>query len=106
LLIGSAGGLTATQRRFKQAPPPARILANFVKAFPPDYPEVAQHKRGNGLFGLTIDRPTGKVTAVKVLKSTGIKTLDDSAAVAFLQWKAKPNRLDHIVIPVSFIAWD
>jgi TonB family protein len=96
------------ERRFKPAPPPARIVSYFVNAFPPNYPDIAltQHKRGNGLFRLTIDRPTGKVTAVKVLRSTGVKVLDDSAAAAFLQWKAKPNRVHYVVIPVNFIAWD
>ena len=108
VLLGFTGGVIRAERRFKQAPPSAHLLSYFVKAFPPNYPDIAitQHKRGNGLFRLTIDRPTGKITAVKVLKSTGIKILDDSAAAAFLQWKAKPNRLDYIVIPVSFIAWD
>ena len=28
---------------------------------------------------------------VKVLKSTGVKILDDAAACAFMQWKAKPT---------------
>jgi phosphoribosylformylglycinamidine (FGAM) synthase-like amidotransferase family enzyme len=37
-----------------------------------------------------------------VLKSTGVKILDDSAACAFVQWKAKPNRLDHAVVPANF----
>jgi TonB family protein len=108
VLVGFAASSIRAERRFKPAPPPARIVSYFVNAFPPNYPDIAltQHKRGNGLFRLTIDRPTGKVTAVKVLRSTGVKVLDDSAAAAFLQWKAKPNRVHYVVIPVNFIAWD
>ena len=71
----------------------------------PNYPELAAalHKKDSGWFRLTIDPATGKVTEVKVLKSTGIKILDDSAAVAFMQWKAKPHRLDHAILPAQFI---
>lgn len=108
LLVGFAASSIRAERRFKPAPPPAPIVWYFAKAFPPTYPDIAltQHKRGNGLFRLTINPPTGKVTNVKVLKSTGVTILDESAAAAFLQWKAKPNRVHYVVIPVNFIAWD
>jgi TonB family protein len=103
-LPGLAGGLRSAGPEFKQEPA-ENLRSYFVKAFPPNYPDaaVAQHKKGSGWFRLTIDRATGKVTEVKVLKSTGVKILDDSAACAFMQWKAKPNRLDHAVVPVNFI---
>ena len=42
-------------------------------------------KKGSGWFRLKIDPSTGVVTEVKLLQSTGVKILDDSAAVAFLQ---------------------
>jgi TonB family protein len=102
-LVGFTGGLKSAELQFKQEPA-ENLRSYFVKAFQPNYPEaaVAQHKKGSGWFRLTIDRPTGKVTEVKVLKSTGVKILDDSAAAAFMQWKAKPNRLDHAVVPANF----
>jgi TonB family protein len=102
-LIGFPGGLRSAEPQFKQEPA-ENLRSYFVKAFPPNYPDVAgaQHKKGSGWFRLTIDRGTGKVTEVKVLKSTGVKILDDSAACAFMQWKAKLNRLDHAVVPANF----
>jgi TonB family protein len=104
VLLGIVGELKSAEPEFKQEPA-ENLRSYFVKAFPPNYPDaaVAQHKKGSGWFRLTIDRATGKITEVKVLKSTGVKILDDSAACAFMQWKAKPNRLDHAVVPVSFI---
>jgi protein TonB len=103
-LIGFAGGLKSAEPQFKQEPA-ENLRSYFVKTSLPNYPDmaVAQHKKGNGWFRLTIDRATGKVTEVKVLKSTGVKILDDSAAVAFMQWKAKPHRLDHAVVPANFV---
>jgi len=99
-----ADGSKSSEPVFKQEPA-ENLRSYFVKAFPPNYPDaaVAQHKKGSGWFRLTIDRATGKVTEVKVLKSTGVKILDDAAAVTFMQWKAKPNRLDHAVLPANFI---
>ena len=103
VLVGFVGDVKSAEPQFKQEPA-ENLRSYFVKAFPPNYPDaaVAQHKKGSGWFRLTIDRPTGKVTEVKVLKSTGVKILDDSAACAFMQWKAKPNRLDHAVVPANF----
>jgi protein TonB len=102
-LVGFAGGLRSAEPQFKQEPA-ENLRSYFVKAFQPNYPDaaVAQQKKGSGWFRLTIDRATGKVTEVKVLKSTGVKILDDNAACAFMQWKAKPNRLDHAVVPANF----
>jgi TonB family protein len=97
-LIALAGGVKAAEPQFKQAPA-ENLRSYFVKAFQPNYPDaaVAQHKKGSGWFRLTIDRATGKVMEVKVLKSTSVKILDDAAACAFMQWKAKPNRLENRV---------
>jgi protein TonB len=102
-LIWFAVGLKSAEPQFKQEPA-ENFRSYFVKAFRPNYPDVAgaQHKKGSGWFRLTIDRATGKVTEIKVLKSTGVKVLDDAAAVTFMQWKAKPNRLDHAVVPANF----
>jgi len=66
-------------------------------------PALTSHKKEDGLFRLNINLLTGVVTEVKVLRSTGVKILDDSAAVAFLQWKAKPHVIDHAIIPVHFV---
>ena len=80
-------------------------MVYFVKSALPNYPTTAYrfHRQGNGWFRLNIDSATGVVTSVKVLKSTGVKILDDSAAVAFMQWRAKPRLIDHAIIPVHFV---
>ena len=93
----------AAEPAFKQEPS-GDLRAYFSKMVRPNYPApaVAMHKKGDGWFGLTIDRATGAITAVKVLKSTGVKILDDSAAVAFMQSRARPNKLDHAVIQITF----
>jgi len=77
-----------------------------VKTPLPNYPKAAYtwHKQGNGWFRLNIDPATGIATSLKVLKSTGTKILDDSAAVAFMQWLARPNVIDHAILPVNFVA--
>ena len=96
----------ATGERYSfQQEPTGNLDSYFHKRHWPNYPRVAaaMHKKGEGWFRLQIDRATGAVTEVKILKSTGVKILDDSAAVAFMQWQAKPNMLDHAVLQVHFI---
>jgi TonB family protein len=103
-LVGFANGVRSAEPAFKQEP--AENLGSYlVKAPLPNYPVVAGtlHKKGDGWFRLTIDPATGAVTDVKLLKSTGVKILDDSAAVAFLQWKIKPHTIDHIILPWRFL---
>ena len=82
--------------------PEGSLKAYFIRKPLPNYPDTAIsfHKKGIGWFRLQIDMQTGAVREVKVLKSTGVKILDDSAAAAFLQWKAKPHLIDHAVIEV------
>jgi TonB family protein len=101
---GSNAFATAEHYIFQQEPS-GNLDRYFLKRHWPNYPDVAaaMHKKGEGWFRLKIDRPTGAVTEVKILKSTGVKILDDSAAVAFMQWRAKPNILDHAVIKVQFL---
>jgi TonB family protein len=85
--------------------PPGRQLNDyFVKDPPPNYPEIARmfRRSGEGLFELIIDFGTGKVQQVHVLRSTGVKILDDAGAVTFLQWRAKPRLLRRAVIPLEF----
>jgi len=99
-----AGAVKAAEPQFKQEPA-ENLRSYFLKTPLPNYPEVAvaQHKKGSGWFHLTIDPATGKVTEVKVLKSSGVKILDDSAAVAFMQWKAKPHLINHAILPAQFM---
>jgi TonB family protein len=102
-LVAVAGQVEAGEPAFKQEPDDLRPY--FVKKPLPIYPQAAftWHKQGSGWFRLNIDRATGKVTSVKVLKSTGVKILDDSTAVTFMQWRAKPHLIDHAILPATFV---
>jgi TonB family protein len=94
---------SATPPEFK-ADPDGNLKVYFLNMPVPNYPDSAKafHKKGKGWYKLRIDPATGVVREVTILKSTGVKVLDDSAAAAFLQWKAKPHLIDHAVIPVEF----
>lgn len=61
-----------------------------------------RHNRGTGLFRLTLDLKTGKVTDIVILKSTGFRTLNRNAVFALHQWRWKPGKWKQIDIPVTF----
>jgi TonB family protein len=70
----------------------------------PKYPVgvARQHLRGRGLFRLTFDQKTGLVAEAKVLKSTGHVILNELAAKALLQWRARPGAVTSLNVPVDF----
>ena len=70
----------------------------------PKYPVgvARQHLRGRGLFRLTFDQKTGHVTEVKILQSTGHVILNELAAKALLQWRARPGTVTSLRVPVDF----
>jgi TonB family protein len=49
-----------------------------------------------------LDVNTGLVTKVDLLKSTGYRNLDDSAAQALRYWRWKPGKWKEIDMPVEF----
>lgn len=104
-----AAVVTAVQLANGALPEPKLQPADFgdryvAKWGPFHYPQVAIdfHKTGKGWFELKVDRASGKVREIKVLRSTGVKVLDDSAAVALLQTQMKPGLLDHVVTSVEY----
>ena len=70
----------------------------------PDYPPNLYHRgiAGRGVFRLTIDVKTGRVSEVKVLRSTGYQILNELAAKAFLQWRFQPGTIDHYQLSYTF----
>jgi TonB family protein len=70
----------------------------------PTYPFEARLNDldGEGLYRLEIDRETGRVSSVIVLKSTTHKILDDAAIKAFRKWRFQPNRFSAVRIPAIF----
>src|SRR5256885_16874081 len=56
---------------------------------------------GSGTFSVMFDA-SGKVTAVKTVKSTGYYSLDDSALSSLQKWKSAPGRPCSTLGPVKF----
>ncbi len=77
---------------------------DVMRSYGPEYPHTdrAMRHEGNGLFGLTLNFETGTVAEVKIMRSTGFKSLDDAAIAAFTQSKWKPKRWRALVFPVQF----
>ena len=69
----------------------------------PHYPVEARRAgmQGEGRYRLCF-APGGRITAVKVLKSTGHQMLDGVVTKAFRQWHAKPGPRRELDISVTF----
>jgi TonB family protein len=83
-----------------------RPADNVIHVVSPRYPHKQQASKigGSGVFRLTIDFKTGKVTNVAVVKSTGSDPLDREAIFALSQWRFKPGKLTTADIPITFQA--
>src|SRR3954468_13092432 len=80
-------------------------LRRFMLSMPyPTYPLEARTKRitGRGKCELVIDLPTGVVTRVFVIESTGSKLLDEAPAKAFLRWRVRPGLFKRMRVPFTF----
>jgi TonB family protein len=85
--------------------PPGKAKELVLYAPRPGYPYLARelHETGQGLFVLTVDENTGKVTAIHIEQSTGHKRLDWAAIKAFMLWRFKPHATAPMVkIPITF----
>jgi TonB family protein len=85
----------------------AKVKTVFIAAPRPYYPYEARRGRitGSGLLRIYVDE-TGKVTEVKVVKSTGNRFLDDAGLRAFRQWRAKPGNRREVDMPLVFVLSD
>jgi TonB family protein len=70
----------------------------------PDYPPEALAKgiQGTGIYDVWIRRETGVVTRVEIVRSAGSKLLDDAAMKSLQHWRARPNALSCIRVPIRF----
>ena len=57
---------------------------------------------GYGVFRMNIDRATGNVSSVTVVKTTTHKMLDDAAVNAFRKWRFRPNTVSEVTMPGTF----
>jgi TonB family protein len=79
-------------------------LSDAVNKIQPDVPELASmHKEaGDGVFRLTVDPATGRVSNVTTVKSTGFRPLDDSASDALRRWRWKPGTWKEADVQIFF----
>jgi TonB family protein len=91
----SAAESAAQSAEFKKA---------MISAPQPEYPISARQYRiqGSGMFRLNLAKD-GKVDSLRVLKSTGNKTLDDAAEKALRQWRFKPGMMQTLNVPINFV---
>jgi TonB family protein len=81
------------------------VLAKIaVKVVHPEYPYEARrsHIEGHGVLVAQVDYNTGKVTSVKMEKSTGSRILDQAALSAFGQWQFKPKTIRQLRTPINY----
>ena len=90
--------------RLAHAQRPDELAKVAVKVVPPEYPYEARRNRvtGHGVLVADVDYSTGKVTSVKMEKSTGSRLLDQAALTAFRQWQFKPKTIRQFRTPISY----
>ena len=81
------------------------IRKDILHEVRPKYPYIARLKGhdGYGRYRLSIDRETGRVTSVEVVKTSTHKELDDCAVKAFQQWRFRPGTVEAVIVPANFI---
>ena len=80
----------------------ARAIATYAPRPAYPYPLKKRGIGGRGDFDMHVDVKTGKVTSVVVIKSTGVRELDDSCITAFRTWRFVPNTVSIVHCPVGF----
>jgi TonB family protein len=84
---------------------PPGWLADAMTRVQPDYPDWAtlHHEQGTGVFRMTIDPTTGRVTKVTTIKSTGSRSLDDSANDGLRRWRWKAGTWKEADVQIFFV---
>lgn len=60
------------------------------------------HEHGIGVFRMSVDAKTGKVTRVSTLRSVGFRDLDDAAITTLGRWRWKPGTWKEADVALSF----
>ena len=103
LVIGLSWASVAASPSSPNRPPVPKAELT-VYAPNPEYPPEARQARiaGNGCFRLDFTK-AGRVTQVRVLKSTGSKLLDAAAVQTLLHWRFKSDLKVHCAtLPITF----
>ena len=86
-------------------PPGAKLRKLTVNAPKSNYPYEARkhHWVGVGWFLMRVDEPSGAVTSVEILQSTGHKILDRAAVDSLKRWKFIPHSgFKKVKTPITF----
>ena len=78
-----------------------KLLYNPIPKYPLLVRRAYVPVSGSGTFSVTFDS-SGKVTAVKALKSTNYYSLDEAAISTLRTWKSRPGRPCSILVPIKF----
>ena len=83
-------------------PDDGRARAIAVYAPNPNYPQSLKKRGigGRGDFDMHVNVKTGQVISVDVVKSTGVRALDESCINAFQQWRFVPTTVRLVHCPV------
>ena len=76
----------------------------FVFSPRPQWPISATERhlyKAQGVFRLWID-PTGRVTGVQVIQSTGHRDVDEACHDGFMRWRAHRGSPSHVDVPITF----
>jgi protein TonB len=86
-------------------PPGVQVRRLAIKSPRPEYPLKARkhHWVGVGWYLMHVDEPSGAVTSVQILQSTGHTILDRAAVDALKRWRFVPNQgLKKVKTPITF----
>ena len=92
-------------------PPPAQVFTGpdmgryFERIWVPEYPFAARRNgvSGRGTYRAYVEA-SGKVSRVTVIKSAGLRDLDDAVVRAALNWRGRPGKKREVDFPMAFVA--
>jgi TonB family protein len=95
--------------------PNALCAHDVIWACAPRYPLRAQssdpstwsrNAKGDGLYRLDINLKTGRVTQIRIMKSSGSAVLDSASIRAFSRWVFTPGKWSAMIIPTTVrVTW-
>jgi len=95
--------------------PNALCARDVIWACAPRYPLRARssdpttwsrNAKGDGLFRLDINLKTGRVSQIRIIKSTGSAILDRASTGAFSRWVFMPGKWSAMIIPTTVrVTW-
>ena len=96
LPAGTLGSGTVVNTQFGPIPDGVRYAPS------PAIPSSSE--TGRGVYVIEISVARGIADNVRVLQSSGSKTLDDAAVAALLKWRFKPRAFYKLTVPIEFLS--